>query len=65
MAINALSKKEEKLKKLAGQIKNERRKLDEKLGKNIIAVLDLEYGDIDDTIIDNLCNILKEHYTSE
>ena len=65
MANNALAKKEEQLKKLAGQIKNERRKLDEKLGKNIIAALELEYGDIDDAIIDNLCNILKEHYTSE
>jgi len=65
MATNALAKKEEQLKKLAGQIKNERRKLDEKLGKNIIAALELEYGDIDDAIIDNLCNILKEHYTHE
>ena len=62
MAINALAKKEEQLKKLAGQIKNERRKLDEKIGKNIVAALDLEYGKIDDATIDKFCSILREHY---
>jgi hypothetical protein len=62
MAASTLEKKELQLRKLTEQIKNERRKLDEKIGKNIVAALDLEYGQIDDATVEKFCSILREHY---
>lgn len=64
MAKISLEEKEQQLKILAEKIKEEKRKINEQLGKDIISTLGLKYGSIDRDKTNEICNILKNHYAS-
>lgn len=57
-----IEQKEKRLKDLEKEIKEEKRKLNELLGKEVINCLALEYGKIDTDKINELCEVLKTHY---
>jgi len=65
MDKNTISRKEQRLKELEEQIKKEKRKLNEKLGKAIIDTLKFGYDTLDNHKINEICNILKTHYDKE
>jgi len=65
MAKLTLEEKENKIKIMEQEIKEEKKKIDERLGKEIISALNLNYSEIDKDIIIQICNILKIHYVSK
>lgn len=51
------------MKALEEQIKKEKRKLNEKLGKSIINAIGIGYDELDNSKITEICNILKYHHS--
>lgn len=63
MAKITLEQKEQRLKALEQKIREEKRKTNEKLGKEIILSLELPYSSVDKQKIKELCDNLKSHYS--
>jgi len=62
MAKKTLEQQEQHLKALEQKIKEEKRKIHEQLGKEIVVSLGLEYGSVTKDNINEMCDILKAHY---
>jgi len=62
MAKKTLEQQEQHLKALEQKIKEEKRKVHEQLGKEIVISLGLEYGSVTKDKISEICDILKVHY---
>ena len=63
MEKNTILKKEQRMKAIEEQIKKEKRKLNEKLGKSVIAAIGIGYDKLDNSKITEICDILKSHHS--
>lgn len=62
MEKSTILKKEQRLKELEEQLKKEKHKINEKLGKSIIEFLKFGYDEIDSNKINEICHILDSYY---
>lgn len=65
MAKKSLEEREKQIKKLEQEIKAEKLKINETLGKSIIKALNLSYGSVTDAKIQEICSVLSEHYANK
>lgn len=56
MAISNIEKQQEKLQRLNERIKQEKKKVDQRLGHEVIKGANLDYGDLDQTTIKELAS---------
>ena len=64
MSLNNLEKQQQKLNKLNEKIKNEKEKIDKKLGHEIIKLSNLDYSNLDQNRIKEISNKISDFLNS-